>query len=127
MADRGSGQLYERVAFDERALVSDGEGNVEGDFVQAFECRAGFTYLRGTEVVIAARLEGKQPIVVRVRRNSKTVQIEADWQMRNLRAGAWVGDSGAEYWSGTVYSVQSVIPTVDRQWIDVTVQSGAPA
>lgn len=127
MADRGSGQLYERVAFDDRAMVSDGEGNAEGEFAQVFECRAGFTYLRGTEAVIAARLEGKQPVVVRVRRNSKTEQIDTDWQMRNLRDGAWAGESGAEYWSGPVYAVQSVIPTIDRQWIDVTVQSGVPA
>lgn len=127
MADRGGGQLYERVAFDERAIASDGEGNVEGEFVQVFECRAGFTFLRGGETVIAGRLEGKQPVVVRVRRSSETLQIAADWQMRDLRNGEWLGDSGEEYWSGPLYAVQSVIPTVDRQFVDVTVVSGAPA
>ena len=127
MADRGSGQLYERVAFDERALASDGHGNEEEDFVEQFSCRAGFTYLRGTESVIAARLEGRQPIVVRVRRNSKTARIEQDWRMRNLRDGEWAGASGEEYWKGPVYAVRSVIPTNDRQWIDITVESGTVA
>ncbi|WP_242217974.1 phage head completion protein [Shinella zoogloeoides] len=127
MADRGSGQLYERVAFDERALQSDGHGNEQEDFVEAFECRAGFTYLRGTEAVIAARLEGRQPIVVRVRRNSKTEQIDHDWRMRNLRDGEWAGGSGEEYWKGPTYAVRSVIPTTDRQWIDITVESGTAA
>lgn len=44
MADRGSGQLYECVAFDERAPVSDGEGNYEEDFVEQFVCRAGHSH-----------------------------------------------------------------------------------
>lgn len=127
MADRGSGQFYERVAFDERAQVSDGEGNFEDDFVEQFTCRAGFTYLRGTEAVIAGRLEGRQPIVVRVRRNSRTEEIRADWRMRNLRDGEWLGTSGQEYWSGTEYAVRSAIPTGDRQFIDVMVESGRPA
>ncbi|OWK25068.1 hypothetical protein AJ87_15165 [Rhizobium yanglingense] len=80
MANRGSGQLYQRVAFDERALSSDGHGNEENDFVQQFECRADFTFLRGGETVIAGRLEGRQPIVVRVRANSNTRQANGkDW------------------------------------------------
>lgn len=127
MADRGSGQLYERVAFDERAQVSDGEGNYEDDFVEQFVCRAGFTYLRGTEAVIAGRLEGRQPIVVRVRRNNKTKEIKADWRMRDTRNGEWLGESGEEYWSGPEYAVRSAIPTEDRQFIDVLVESGRPA
>jgi head-tail adaptor len=114
MADRGSGQLFERVAFDERANVSDGEGNVEGEFVEQFTCRAGFTFLRGGETVIAGRLEGRQPVVVRVRSSSNTREIAPDWRMRDLR-------------TGKEYAVRSVIPTQDRLFIDVAVESGTPA
>ncbi len=127
MADRGAGQLFERVAFDERANVSDGEGNTEGEFVQQFECRAGFTFLRGGETVIAGRLEGRQPVVVRVRRSNNTLRIEPDWQMRDLRNGQWLGGTGEEHWSGPCYAVRSVIPTEDRLFIDVTVESGVAA
>lgn len=127
MASRSSAHLYEHVAFDERQQVSDGHGNDEGEFVEAFQCRAGFTYLRGSESVIAARLEGRQPIVVRVRRNSQTLQIDHDWRMRNLRAGEWAGTSGQEYWNGPIYAVRSMIPTEDRQFIDVTVERGVAA
>lgn len=126
-ANRGSGHLFESVAFDERALQSDGHGNQQEDFVEAFKCRAGFVYLRGTESVIAARLEGRQPIVVRVRASSDTRQIDTDWRMRDLRNGSWAGDSGSEYWDGPVYAVRSVIPTEDRQFIDVTVEKGVAA
>lgn len=112
--------LIERVAFDSRQEIDDGAGNFEGKFVQVFECRAAFVYLRGTEAVIAARLEGRQPIVVRVRRNSMTSQIDHDWQMRNLRDSAWEG----EYWNGPTYAVRSIIPTENRLYLDIAVERG---
>lgn len=117
-------RLKHKVAFDARADADDGTGNHEGDFVQRFERRAGFTFLRGSESVIAARLEGRQPIVVRVRACSQTRKIDAGWQMRDLRNGEWVGSGADAYWSGPAYAVRSVIPSEDRQWIDVTVESG---
>ena len=106
-----AGQLRETVAFDERILVDDGYGNMEGDFVEQFQCRAGFTFLRGGEAVIASRLEGRQPMVARVRESSQTRQIEPDWRLRDLRTGA-------------SYAVRSVAPTPDRQWIDVAAEGG---
>lgn len=114
MANRGAGQLKEKVAFDERAISSDGYGNEQGDFAEVLQCRAGFTYLRGSEAVIASRLEGKQPIVVRVRANSETEQIDHDWRMRDLK-------------TGKQYAVQSVAPTEDRMFLDVLVTSGVAA
>lgn len=124
MATNDPGRLNARVAFDARADADSGDGNHEGDFVQRFARRAGFTFLRGTESVIAARLEGRQPIVVRVRACSQTRQIDAGWRMRDLRNGEWVGSGADAYWSGPAYAVRSVIPSDDRQWIDVTVESG---
>src|SRR5690606_4858912 len=99
---RRDAPLIERVAFDSRQEIDDDAGNFESKFVQVFECRAAFVYLRGTEAVIAARLEGRQPIVVRVRRNSMTNQIDHDWQMRDLRDGVWEG----EHWNGPTYAVR---------------------
>lgn len=127
MADRSASRLFERVAFDVRQKVSDGHGNHEGEFVEIFQCRAGFTYLRGTESVIAARLEGRQPIVVRVRSSTDARQIDHDWRMRDLRDGSWAGSSGEEYWDGPVFAVRSVIPTEDRRWLDITVERGVAA
>lgn len=120
-------RLKRKVAFDARVVTDDGAGNREGDFVQQFERQAGFTFLRGTELVIAARLEGRQPIVVRIRACSQTRQIDTGWRMRDLRDGEWIGSGGDAYWSGSIYAVRSVIPTEDRQFIDVTVESGVAA
>lgn len=124
MADRGSGQLYERVAFDQRVSQPDGYGNEQEQFVEQFERRAGFTFLRGGEAVIASRLEGRQPIVVRVRRDSDTLKIQPDWQMRNARDGGWQGTAPDQYWDGPVYAVRSIAPTEDRQFLDIMVESG---
>ena len=110
----GAGQLREHVAFDERATVSDGYGNETGDFAEVFRCRAGFTFLRGGEAVIASRLEGRQPVVVRVRSTTETRLIEPDWRMRDVR-------------TGDVYAVRSIAPTADRMWLDVMVEKGVAA
>jgi hypothetical protein len=126
MASKSAGQLYHRVAFDERQLISDGEGNVEGEFAQVFECRAGYTFLRGGEAVIAARLEGRQPIVVRVRSSSETRLIRPNWRMRDLNDGSWQ-DSGETVWSGPIYAVRSIAATPDRMWLDVMVEAGVAA
>ncbi|PWR24568.1 head-tail adaptor protein [Zavarzinia aquatilis] len=123
----GAGDLVRRVAFDARDVLDDGFGNGVETWQQRLVCRAGFTFLRGGESVIAARLEGRQPIVVRVRASSSTRQIGADWRMRDLRAGAWAADAGGAYWAGPVYAVRSVIPSPDRQWLDIMVESGVAA
>lgn len=109
-----SGDLRERVAWDRRVQVDDGEGNTEADFAEVFRCWGGFTPLRGGEAVLASRLEGRQPVVVRLRASSQSRSIASDWQMRDLR-------------TGIAYAVRSVIHTPDRKWIDVTVESGVAA
>lgn len=104
-----SPRLDNRVAFDERQQIDDGYGNFKGAFVEVFTCWAAFTYLRGTEAVIAARLQGRQPLIVRVRLTTQTERVDHDWQMRH----------GAD-----VYAVRSVIPTEDRRWLDIAVERG---
>ncbi|WP_336747763.1 head-tail adaptor protein [Aureimonas altamirensis] len=104
-------QLFERVAWSARIEEDDGYGNTQSDWQDQFETRAAFTYLRGSESVIAARLEGRQPIIVRVRSSSDTRKITTDWQMRDVRAG-------------TIHAVRSIIPTEDRMWIDITTETG---
>lgn len=125
-----AGQLYEKVAFDSREQVNpdfpEDYGNTESVFTERFTRRAGFTYLRGTETVVAARLQGRQPIVVRVRSDSSTRQITPDWRMRDARNGAWTDTSETE-WSGPSYAIKSIAPSEDRQWLDIMVESGVAA
>ena len=108
---RGAGQLTESVAFDALDNVEDGYGNRQQEFVEQFRIRAGYTWLRGGEAVVAARLEGLQPLIVRVRVCDDTNRIKPDWRMRDLR-------------TATVYAIRAVSRSLDRGFLDVLVQSG---
>lgn len=109
-----AGKLRETVAWDERAMVDDGYGNEVGSFAEQFRTRAGFTFLRGGETVMAARLEGRQPLVVRVRRSSDTERIANEWRMRDLK-------------TGTVYAVRAAAPTEHPGFLDIVVEGGVAA
>jgi head-tail adaptor len=84
----GAGQLIERVAFDQRAAVDDGYGNiVAGDWTEQFRMRAKFIYLRGSETVMAGRLESRESLIMQVRACADAKRIAAEWQARDLRRG----------------------------------------
>jgi hypothetical protein len=108
---RGAGQLFNFVAFDELNEVPDGYGNTQQTFVEQFTLRAGFIWLRGGESVQAARLEGNQPAVVRVRVSDDTDRIRPDWRMRDIK-------------TGVAYAIRGVTLSPDRGYYDVLVQSG---
>lgn len=109
---RGAGQLIENVVFDALNSVADGYGNRQEEWVEQFKIRAGFTWLRGGESVQAARLEGNQPLIVRVRVSDDTNRIRPDWRMRDVR-------------SGIVYAIRGISRSLDRGYLDVLVQSGS--
>ncbi|RUX81401.1 head-tail adaptor protein [Mesorhizobium sp. M7A.F.Ca.CA.004.11.2.1] len=116
-----TGQLRENIAFDSRGPYSGpDDGNTEGPFEERFIVSARRQYLRGTETVMAARLEGRQPVLLTVRANSLSKQITTDWQARDVRSGAWVGTK----WTGITYAIKAINPTEDRAWIDILVESG---
>jgi SPP1 family predicted phage head-tail adaptor len=107
----GAGQLYQRVAFDKETDGSDGYGGTVTGWTEQFQCRAGYTHLRGGESVMAARLEGTHSIVIRVRASSQTRTVTTDWRVRDTRAG-------------TIYNIRDITPSDDRAFLDILVQSG---
>ena len=113
MPDReGAGQLIELVAFDQRASVDDGYGNkVAGDFMEQFQRRAAFVFMRGSEPVTAARLQSRQPMILKIRADSEAEAITADWQARDVR-------------KGTVFNIRTVTKDNSRAWIEMLVESG---
>lgn len=85
-------ELQHRIRFESREAVkrNDGEpdyGNTVGDFAPRFTVWAGLLYRQGGEGVVAARLEGRQPVVITVRASSDTRQIGNDWRAVNARTG----------------------------------------
>ena len=115
MPKPGAGDLDHRVAFDKRETGNPDSpadyGNTQTDFVEQFQRRAAFKYAGGSESIVAARLEGRGVIKVRVRRDSLTKTIEPDWQMRDVN-------------TGTVYAIRDVDHVTDRDWVWLVVERG---
>lgn len=107
----GAGELRERIAFDKRSTSSNGAGGTTTAFSEQFVVWAGYTHLRGGETVMAARLDGRHPVVVRVRASTQARLVTTDWQARDKR-------------TGVAYNIRDVTPTTDRAFIDFLCESG---
>ena len=103
--------LYEAVAFDSPKSGSDGQGGTVSGWQEEHACRAHFRYLRGGEAVQQARLEGRQPVVVTIRNCVAARALKTDWRMRDRRN---VGE----------FNIRSIIPSDDRQFIELTCERG---
>ena len=91
-----AGDLRYRVKFSERNVVGDEYGNPTTGWVDRFTVAANITPQQGGEAVDAARLAGRQPVTIRVRRSADTALIRTDWKATN------VGD-------GTEYNIRTAI------------------
>ncbi|PKA40449.1 head-tail adaptor protein [Rhizobium sullae] len=111
MAKGGAGTLRERVSFSVRNEQDDGYGNVASGWVEQFQDAASYTHLRGGETIIAARLENRHPVVIRVRASTKTRSVTADWKLTDKR-------------TGVEYAIRDVTHDVERAYIDFLCESG---
>jgi len=111
----GAGDLRHRVIFDARGAGDDGYGNEVTDWQEQFSRRAAFIYAGGGESVMAARLEGRGVMKVRLRSCQATRTIRQDWRMRDAR------DDDA------VYAIREVDAMTDRQWVYLVVERGVAA
>jgi SPP1 family predicted phage head-tail adaptor len=71
-----AGKLRDRVTFQSRRDEPDGFGNVVSTWAGDFSRWCNVRYLRGSETVIAARLEGRQPVIITVRKDPQTDLVE---------------------------------------------------
>jgi head-tail adaptor len=76
-----AGDLRYRVTFAEPDAVGDDFGNVTSGWIDRFTVAANITPARaGSEAVDAARLAGRQPVTIRVRKSADTVKINTNWK-----------------------------------------------
>lgn len=85
--NRNAGALRDWLEFQSRGMVDDGFGNQVpgGPFETQFTVWAGMRPLRGSEAVMAARLDGRQPYVVTVRNTTQTRGVTVAWQLVDAR------------------------------------------
>lgn len=105
----GAGRLDRRVTFQKRTVASDGYGGERSTWADQFTVWGGFVHLRGGETVLAERLEGVHPAVIRVRRSTDTATVTTDWRVKDA--------------NDVVYAIRDVAP-VERSHIDFLVASG---
>lgn len=83
-----AGELGQRFRFEKRSEVSDGYGNtVGGGWETQFTVWARLSFMRGGESVTAARLQSRQPAILRIRNSAQARQITAEWRAVDDRTG----------------------------------------
>ncbi|WP_374832960.1 phage head closure protein [Paenochrobactrum pullorum] len=110
MTKTGLGQFHHSITFSTITEEEDGHGGFELVLTD-FTVRAHIRFLRGGETVQAARLTGKQPVVVTVRRSNNMASLTTDSQMKDAR-------------TGTEYQIRAIVPSESRQFIEITAESG---
>jgi head-tail adaptor len=104
----GAGALRYRLKFSERDSVEDEYGNIGLAWVDRFTVSGNITAKVGGESVDAARLAGRQPVIISVRRTPDTRQITTDWKATEVESGTelnirtaidpFIGDSQHGLW-----------------------------
>lgn len=109
----GAGNLQQLVAFDARGVVDDGMGNVvSGPWAEEFQAYAQFFFGRGSEEIMAARLEGREPMIVRIRMCADARRITTDWRMRDVRA------------DDKAFNIRDITYDNNRAVVDLAVEGG---
>ena len=106
----GAGDLRDRYRFEPTgpSTIVGGLDKPAG-FTQAgaYTCAAQTIYLKGTESVQAARLQGDQPCVLTIRTSAVARTIDQTWRAVDARDPA------------RVLEITSTAPNTDRGFIDV--------
>jgi len=107
----GSGPLREVLVAQAREQVDDGYGNSEGAWVGATQHSACVEARRGSEAVVAGRLQGVVTYIVTTRYSAAAAAVTPGWRFVDAR-------------SGQVYAIRTAVPRPRRDYIDFDVEIG---
>lgn len=116
MPGQQAGILRSQVTFAERIEFQDGYGNTVAAWEDRWTCRAQIEPQKGGEDVMAARLSGRQPVIIRVRQCPETLAVTPDWKVTNVD-------------NGVAYNVQTIIDPGEASgdhghWLDMLAEAG---
>ena len=109
-----AGKMRDRYRFEQRGL------DANGDRLGAWDTAGGITvwtetmWLKGTESVMAQRLEGHQPVALVIRDSTQARTITTGFRAVDTRTGA-------------IFNVTGASPSKTRGFIDVLAVSGGAA
>ncbi|QIG68371.1 head-tail joining protein [Rhizobium phage RHph_Y3_56_1] len=111
---RGAGTLREKLLFQCRAIVDDGFGNEQsGDWETKFAAAAELIPLKGGEPVLAARLTGVQPYIIRIRSCTDARAVTSAWRAVDAR-----------HQSRSFNITAAVDPDNKNAWLDLMATQG---
>lgn len=110
-----AGDLRSSVHLQVQTEVTDEYGNVTGnDWVTQLTAPARIRILRGSETVMAGRLQGTQTAVITLRNQPSLASATNAWRAVNAR-------------TGQTYNIRSVTPDERGAFVDLLCQSGIPS
>lgn len=109
-----AGRMRDRYRFEQRGFDANGDRLGPWDEENGFRVAAETLWLRGSESVMASRLEGKQPVVLTIRDSRKARTITTGFRAVDVRTNA-------------VFNVTSAAPSRTHGFIDVLATAGGAA
>lgn len=106
-----TGRMIWDLSIEAPGRVDDGYGGATTKWFEQFTTRGEVLFLQGGESVMASRLAGRQPVVIRLRSSTASREIRTDWRVTDQR-------------SQINYAIKGVKETPDRLWIEITAESG---
>ncbi len=107
-----AGKLLFKMQFSSRIEQDDGFGNTVSGWQEEFDASCGITYLKGSEAVMASRLEAKSPIIIAIRNSANARRITAEWRAKDVR-------------TGVIYQIKEhPRPSEDRAMLEMLAMSG---
>lgn len=120
-----AGKMRDRYRFEQRGLDANGDRLGAWDAAGGITVAAETIWLRGMESVMAARLEGKQPVALVIRDSAAARTITTGFRavdVRTLVAGAVVAGTTR------IFNITGASPSSrTRGFIDVLAVSGGAA
>jgi len=110
----GAGLMRDKLHFQRREIVDDGYGNeVSGDFATVFTAPAELIPLKGSEPVIAARLTGVQPYILRIRSSIASRAMDTSWRAIDARNPA------------RIFNITAIVdPSNKNAWLEIMATQG---
>lgn len=105
-------QYTRRVQFQRQALDADGDplGGWQNSVARFANIRPlKLSNVRGAEVVVEQRLQGEQPVIITVRRDSVTRAIDNTYRAYDLRFARPPQPSAATWAGGVIWAISSAI------------------
>lgn len=98
-------------------------GNYDGKLVKRFETKAAIRYGNGSEIVQAARLEGKQPAFLTIRNFQAAKEITTEWCCCDTRETTFNDETGEL--KGRLYNIRAInLDPSNRQYYRLTLEGG---